>query len=280
MNGRLLLPKNPQKERTHSVLSGVGILSAAATVVVFSAFFFSEVSLSATLGLSLDFLLLFFSSYIMYYSMFETGMDKASAADVFQALCKRRETLFDRYRTEGDTESIFAFCRAVSEKETHALRRDLLIEHWMTEAELASLQSKPPEERTRAEQKLLKRLQRQKPVRITPQMLLAEKANAKHFHAFAHSPAQMRLRRTLLFLIPTALTAIFSVSLVFHVIRDPSIDIIVGYLFKLFTLFFNGMKGFCSGFSHIENEKSDYMREQCFWLDAYFAHIAPTTSAD
>ena len=207
----------------------------------------------------------------MYFSLFETGMDKGASSDAYIALCKRREALFERYRAEGDTESIFSFCRAISEKETNEQRRDILLEALTTEKEFEAVKVKAPENLTRAERRLLRRMERAKPIRVTPQMLLAEKAGGKHFHAFAYTPAQMRLRRTVLFLVPTALTALFSVSLVFHVIKDPSLDIIVGYIFKLFTLLFNGTKGFRSGFSHVENEKSDYMREQCFWLDEYFA---------
>ena len=56
MNHNLLLPKVIKKERTQSVLSGLGILCAAATVMVFSALFFSDISFSATLDLTLDFL--------------------------------------------------------------------------------------------------------------------------------------------------------------------------------------------------------------------------------
>ena len=63
MNFDPLLSPPKTKERVRSLLSTLGILAAAATVIVFSALFFTEVSLSAqsALSFSLSFFLLFSS---------------------------------------------------------------------------------------------------------------------------------------------------------------------------------------------------------------------------
>ena len=114
---------------------------------------------------------------------------------------------------------------------------------------------------------------------VTPTLLLAERVLSGKSDPFSRSLAHRRRRRFFRFLLPTALTAFFSVSLAATVIKDPSADVIVGYLLKLFALLFNGVKGFRSGYAFVAQDKCAYMREQCFWLEEYFASLRCESTA-
>ncbi len=256
-----------------SILSYLGIVCAAATVVVFSALFFADISLSAaaTLGLGMDFALLFFSSYVMYSSLFETGKSKAEEREDYQCLLKKRAALFERYRTEGSCASLTRFCKQTSEKETASRREITLLSHFLEPEDYEALLRKAKEELSYREKRLLKRISRASFVHITPRLLLADGTEDKNDRPFAHSPAQMRRKRLLRFLLPSLFTAFFSVSIVCQVIESPTPDIVVGYLLKLFTLFLNGIKGFRAGFFHVTEEKTRFLTEQCFWFEEYFA---------
>ena len=269
------------EKSVRGVLSSLGVLCAAATVLVFSTLFFSDVSFTAavTLELTLDFALLYFSSYVMFCSLFETGVDKAEADERFRALYNRRASLFERFREEGDAESLVSFCRAVSERETAQMRRDILLDCMLSEKEWEEAKRKSRADQTPLERRAARQMAKAEPIRITPHTLLAEKPSARHAQILAHPPEEMRRRRSLRFLLITALTALFSASLVFHVAKDPSLDVIVGYLFKLFTLFWSGAKGFRSGFVHADSEKTEYMRAQCLRLDEYFAALGAQNAA-
>jgi len=257
------------------ILSSLGILCAAATVLVFSALFFTDLSVSAmaTLDLGLDFALLYFSSYVMYFSLFETGRERAKTAERYRTLHEKRALLFRRYRSEGSGDSLARFCEELSRQKTaerHAARLSAL---FLSEEEYKALTEKAPDTLTKKEKRLLRKVRRARAVRISPRMLLAEEEGAGESVPFSHSPAAMRRGRFARFLLPTALTALFSVSVACQVMENPSPDLIVGYLLKLFTLFFNGVKGFRSGYAHIAEEMTAYITEQCFWLEEYFSSL-------
>ena len=94
---------SPKKERAcRNVTATLGIGGAVFTVLVFSILFFTDVRFTATgvLSLSLHFSLLFFSSYVMYFSLFETGRDKGEAQEDTRAIRAKRNALFARYEKE------------------------------------------------------------------------------------------------------------------------------------------------------------------------------------
>lgn len=280
MKNDLFLDKE-QRESAKSILSGVGILCAVATVLVFSALFFADVTFSAaaTLELSLDFVLLFFSSYVMYFSLFDTGAERAALLPAVEALTKERARLFERYRTDGSYEGLQSFCRALSKSKSRERHEALLDAALLNDEELKALREKPRSARSMRERRILWRFAHERAVRITPSMLLAERGTQESVSPLALSPDRMRRRRFLRFLLPTALTALFSVSLAYEIAVNPSPDVIVGYLLKLFTLLFNGVKGFRAGYAHVESDRAAYMREQCFWLEEYFSTLLPKSEA-
>ena len=273
-NDFLPLPEEASAKKGEA-LSGLGLFCAIATLLIFSALFFSDVSLSvhSALDFGVDFTLLFFSSYVMFFSLFETGKEKASEAEEYKLLHQKREELFARYRSEGDTESMALFCKMLSERESEERRAVMLSSLLITDAEYNALLNKEPHLHTKEERRILRAMKRVRRVHISPHQLLAERSAAAHHTPFARSPEQMRRRRFLLFLLPTALTALFSVSVICEVIDHPTADVIVGYLMKLFTLCAGGVKGFRSGFIHVKEEKSNYLAEQCFWLEEYFSEL-------
>ena len=268
-----LLSPEKKKERVKNLLSCLGIFAATATVIIFSALFFSDVSFTAagTVNITLSFLLLFVSSYIMYVSLFETGKAQAEREEAYAALCARRSALFSRLHEEGDPDRITAFCKALSVKETQEERARLLHRHFTTEAEIAQWRSLPNNRLKRSQRRVLCALAKQKAVSITPRMLLAERPSASHHAPLTLSPERCRRQRTAAFLLPLALFTGLSVSLVCEVMSDPNASDIVGYLLKLFTLLQSGIKGFRAGYQHILTDKSDYMREQCDLLDLYLS---------
>ena len=260
------------KEHAKNLLSYLGLFVAAATVIVFSALFFTELhfSVEGIVSLSLSFLLLFVSSYIMYASLFETGKTEGKKEDCYLSLFDARRGLFERFRREGSKESLSVFCKEISAKETRAARDAILDAHFMSEEDVLLCESKPPETRTRREKRALSALARQQAVVITPRALLAERPAVARHAPLSLSPERSRFRRTLVFLIPLALFSILSVSVVCEVMANPSADAVIGYLLKLFTLLHSGIKGFRAGFFHVTADTCDYMREQTDLLTEYF----------
>lgn len=261
-----------KKETVRGLFSYLGLFAAAVTVLIFSALFFADVSLSlaSTLSLSLSFFLLFVSSYMMYVSLFETGRIHGMREGAYTALDGRRAALFERTRTEGSYAALAAFCHTVSERETRAQRERVLEAHFATEEEVTAALARPKGERTKKERRLLRTLDRLHAVTLSPRALLADRPESGKRPPLSVSVGKKRLLRTLGFLLPLALFTAVSVSVVCRVMTDPSPDLIVGYLLKLFTLLQSGVKGFRAGFFHVTIDKCDVMREQCELLEEYF----------
>lgn len=276
MESDLLLSPKKKKESAKNLISYLGLFAGVATVFVFSALFFTDVSFTAagTVSFTLSFLLLFVSAYMMYASLFETGRSLGEREERYTQLFARRDALFARLHTEGTQEKLSLFCKRVSAEETKREREHLLHMYFTTEEEVASWERKPKEERTRRERRCLTALARQRAVSITPRALLAERPVPTRHAPLSASPERSRVRRTLLFLLPLAFFTVLSVSVACEVIVNPSPDAIVGYLLKLFTLLQSGIKGFRAGTQHVAEDKCDYMREQCELLEEYLGSLA------
>lgn len=252
------------------ILAALGIGGAVATVLVFSVLFFTEIhfSVHSILSLSLHFALLFFSSYVMYFSLFETGRDKGETDEGAKAAHERCEALLARYEKEGDTASLRAFCEAATLKERREARASLLSRFLMTEEEGDALLAR---ERglSFTERRRRHALLSADAIRVTPAMLLSHRRSGQYRAPLSRSPERMRLRRSLSFLLFSAVTAAFSVSVVFDVLLSPTAGTLAAYLLKLFTLFCSGLRGFKAGFLHATADVTDYEREQADLLEEY-----------
>ncbi|MBE6655976.1 MAG: hypothetical protein E7609_03765 [Ruminococcaceae bacterium] len=271
-----LLRTDKKKESVKNLFSYLGVFAAAATVIIFSALFFTDVSLTAESGVSfsLSFLLLFISAYIMYASLFETGGSLSMREEGYRTLLSRRDALFSRLRTEGTQEALSFFCRRISREETERERESILHLHFTTEKEIAAWKAMPRRELGRRERRALRALARQRAVTVTPRALLAERPAAARHAPLSASPDRCRLHRTLSFLLPLALVTVLSVSVACEVILNPSPGAVVAYLLKLFTLIQSGIKGFKAGAQHVAEDKCEYMREQCELLEEYFKSLS------
>lgn len=263
---------SPKKERAcRNVTATLGIGGAVFTVLVFSILFFTDVRFTATgiLSLSLHFSLLFFSSYVMYFSLFETGRDKGEAQEDTRAIRAKRNALFARYEKEGDTASLRLFCEGVTQKEQKEARAAVLSRFFLTEEEGDALLARR-DSLSFKDKRRRYALKAVCGIRITPSMLLSHRKAEGYHPSLSRSPERMRRHRSLSFLLFAAVTAIFSVSLVFDVLLSPTAGTIAAYLLKLFTLFGSGLRGYKAGYFHATIDVAEYEREQAALLEEYF----------
>ncbi len=268
-----MLPDKGEAQK-RGILACLGIACAIVTVLVFSVLFFTEISFTveSILSLSVQFALLFFSSYVMYFSLFETGKDKGEREEEVRATAQRNSALLRRYEKEGAPDTLLAFCLTQTEKERREAHRFLLSRFSMTEAESeALLKSTKGSLRDRARRHALMRVSR---IRITPAMLLLGRKAGKYTAPLSHSPERMRLRRAALFMLFAAVTAAFSVSLVFEMLFSPDPSTVAAYLLKLFALFGSGARGYRAGYLHATGDVPHYQKEQNHLLEEYFRTLS------
>lgn len=266
-----------------SVPAHIGILSAALTVAVFSALFFADLTLTVSGGVrfGLQFILICFASYTMYFSLSEVGVDRASRGEEAERVTAALRRAVVRARTAYSMGELRAFCQAFGERETAERRAYTLAAFDLDEGELALLREKDARSLSRREKRALRAVDRLSPVRIAPSTLLSDRAPTGLRPPLERTPRALRLRRTARFLVPTALTALFSVSVVCEVIASPTPDVLIGFLLKLFTLFFNGAKGFRDGYRHVTEDRLPYAEERTEILEEFLKSeaAAPPTPA-
>ena len=272
MDKNWLLTSSPKKEGMQSILSCLGIIAGAGTLLLFSALFFTNISFTvqSTFSFTLTFLLLFISSYMMYLSLFETGKNQGEREITYQTLFRKREALFLKVRKEVEQEELSAFCKAFSERETRERKEALLRAHFLTAEEAACLLETETRSLSREKRVAKRALKRHKAIILSPRALLAEQPQRHTSAPLSHSPGQKLFFRTLSFLLPLLLFTTLSVSVACQVILNPGADTVVSYFLKLFTLLSSGLKGFRTGFHHITKDKYGYMLEQCTILEEFF----------
>lgn len=253
------------------MLAHVGILTAVLTVAVFSALFFAELTFTVEGGIrfGLHFVLLCFASYTMYFSLSEVGVDRALQSEGARRTLAALEQTVARARGERTMADLRGFCHRFAARETAERRALTLAAYDLDEAELARLRAQPRKRLPYRMRRALRAVEGLAPVRITPSMLLSDRIPTGMRPPLARTPRSLRLRRTLCFLIPTALTALFSVSVVCEVIASPTPDVLVGFLLKLFTLFSGGAKGFRDGHRHVTEDRLPYAEERTEILEEF-----------
>ena len=262
------------------VLACLGIGGAVATVLVFSILFFTEIRFTAegVLSLSLHFALLFFSSFVMYFFLFEAGREKGEGRSEFLSAEKRAAALLARYEAEGDVTSLRRFCVTAEEKERRAERERLLAHCLMTEEESNALLLRR-EGMTLKERRIRFALRRVNAIRVTPALLLAQRKSERQASPLSLSPERLRLRRTLTFLLLTAVTAAFSVTVAFDVLLSPTAGTVAAYLLKLFTLFGSGVRGYKAGYLHVTDDVTAYRTAQSALLEEYLKELEKEKTA-
>ena len=270
-------PLREDRGALRGVLSNLGIVCAVFTFLSVSALFFTDitVSLQGSLSFSIQFLVLLFASYVMYFSLSETGADRARQEKEFGAAKARADALHLRFREKGDINSLLLFCNKVSLRETESKRSALLSYYGLSKKDLADAASASL---SAMQKRGLLRVKRMREVRILPSMLLLSREEGGYRPPLAKSPAAAKRHRFIPYLLASLFTAFFSVSVLCEIIINPNPALLVGYISKVFTLVFNGIKGYRAGYCNIAKDTALYLEEQSDLLEEYFKDFLPSLS--
>ncbi len=269
-------PLSEGRGALRGVLSHLGIVCAVFTFLSVSALFFTDISISlqTSLSFSLQFLVLLFASYVMYFSLSETGADRAKQEKEYGEARDRASILRLSFREKGDMRSLLLFCERVSRRETESKRSALLSFYGLSEKDLTDKGNEA--HLSPAQKRGLVRVRRMRQVRISPSMLLFSREEGGYRPPLSKTPAAAKRRRFLPYLFASLFTAFFSVSVLCQIIVAPNPALLVGYLSKVFTLVFNGIKGYRAGYCNIAKDTVLYLEEQSDLLEEYFKDFLPS----
>lgn len=250
-------PAGRQKE---GMLSGIGIFAACATAAVASLLFFTEVHLQveSVFECSLSFFLLFFAACVMYFSLWDVGAQKGGEAEDAKRAREEFLRLADTVEDGEREERLEGFLEEVAQREADRRRRRILRRAGVGEAEWERARSEgispslpPPQKRA------LRRAMRVRPPHLSAGTVLS-RTGGRSGRLMPPSPTGTRAARALLALVPAALTACFSVGVAFEWLSSPDMDTLLLCLCKLFTLLYNGVKGYRGGYRHKTRDEAEY----------------------
>ena len=248
------------KKNGSTILANLGIFVAMCTVLVAMTLFFTEVSFSvgSVVEMSFSFLLLFFGSLVMYFSLFDTGAVRGRDSEEYRTAAAEYLPLSERVALHGDGDALQAFCEAVQQRELDRLRRRALagagICYRVYQEKYLGRDRQALTGLSRTQRRAVLRANRQKPPRLTPALLLSREKGEKSDALLPPSPGGKRALRITVNLLPSAVAVFFSVSVACQVIANPGWDVVILALGKLFTLLYNGVKGYRTGYFNLAGD--------------------------
>lgn len=259
--------------RRGAVLSGLGIFVASATAAVATLLFFTELHLrvESIFECSLSFFLLFFAACVMYFSLWDVGAQKGGETEEAQKARTEFTRLAEEVEDGEREERLEDFLEAVTERDAarrarRILRRAGLTEEDLTRARETGISKTLP----RARRHALRRALRVRPLRLGAGTVLSRSGEGSG-RLLAPSPGGTRAVRSLAALVPAALTACFSVGVVFEWLASPDMGTLLLCLCKLFTLLWNGVKGYRGGYRHRTRDEAEYDACRARLLRAFLA---------
>ena len=246
-----------QKE---GMLSGIGIFVACATALVASLLFFTELHLQveSIFECSLSFFLLFFAACVMYFSLWDVGAQRGKEAEDAKRAREEFLRLADAVEDGEREERLEEFLEEASQREADRRRRRILRRAGVGDEEFDRARAEgippslPPPKR-----RALRRAMRVRPPRLSAGTVLS-RTGTRSGRLMAPSPTGTRAVRALFALVPAALTACFSVGIAFEWLSSPGMDTLLLCLCKLFTLLWNGVKGYRGGYRHKTHDEAEY----------------------
>ncbi len=272
----LFVSENVRKT-AKNILSNLGMATAIVTVLFVTGAFFTELEVVGALEtlFSPSFFLLLFSSLIMYYALNDTGVGHGKA---------EKEYLDAKEAYEESTKKAFScktqklptFCTNLCAEELAEARKSLLLPYGIPYAVyLAKYRGKSkkelPETLTRDERSAILRANRLSCQRLTPGMLLDNGTGngSRKRYLLGMSPNRKRVFRDILILLPTFLSAFFSVSIVFSLIESPSFATFIACMLKVCALLWHGVKGYRTGYLYASRDCVAYFQAKTRLLIQY-----------
>lgn len=251
----LLSSGNVLRRSCSLVVENAGKTVALITALVAVLVSFTEIGFcgfnAASLGVELAVVLL--ATYVIYFSLEDSGERLGRESEAYRAAEEKYRNLCGRIGGER-TRELRDFCASYSEQELEYRRMELLLRLGITREEY----TRRTENGERKAKKAYRRVARQKPLRLTPALLLGNGRSAPRSEL--SDPGRGKYLRMFVSLIPTALCTVFTVSIILVGKEDMTAITVIESLLKLACLPIVAIRGYSRGYAYI-------VESECAWLD-------------
>lgn len=265
---RSLLEAGSSMKKGYKLLAeNAGKATALITLLICALVLFTDIgfsdfkaeSFTGTLAVML------FSSYLIYFSMNETGEQLGERSEEYtearDAFLKLRERI-----SGEDMPRLRDFCKKYSEDELFFRRESYLLTEGYTGADFDKFMRSEAEldKRGRA---VMRRARRMRAVPLIPRELLEGETHGKRSEL--SNPDSFRAFRLLAGLLPTSVGMIVTVSVMLTLKENLDAATVADGVFKLASLLIIGFRGYSGGYAYAKNTKTLWLRTRARLLEAF-----------
>ncbi len=239
------------------------------TVIVVMTTDIKLVTISSLTNLGLEFFILLFCSYGMYICCTDGGVKNGYATDLYKNTVNR----FDELKTkiqETCLPRMNDFCAYYIAEELKQMRMHSLsaacIPYDVYLDKYAKLGRKDINELTdltSLQKKAVKKANRIRPIKLTPEMILSQGKTWHYRSALAATPGTMKNVAFTVKIFKMSFISICMPLIALDVIMEPSWIVFAEVCLKLFTVVLNGFDGHKDGYNNITVHTVNYVNAQC-----------------
>ena len=237
------------------LIANMGKIVALVTAIVTAMLVFTDV---AFLGFdSKEFTttlaLILVSSYVMYFSLEEAGERLYEDSEEYRNLAKEYSAEVEKIGLEK-LPSLRRYCEMYADEELSFRRRAALLSHGYTAEEYqAYLRGEISDKRKRRE---LGKVARQKRIKLTPEMLLAEGGSAEDR---IRDPRRSKLIMLTAKILPSTICMLFTASVVLSA-KELTVTSVIEGILKLSTLPIVGFRGYVNGYNYKKGDEYNWLK--------------------
>lgn len=227
------------------------------------------VSVAEIASLGLDFFLLLFCSYAMYVCLADTGSKSGLSTQKYNDAVEKFSEMKNRIFDGNMQNRLLDFCKYYTSNELQNTRTSIIAMVGMSydnyRDNYMHLDDKGVdaiEELTSAQKKAIKKANKVKPVKLTPEMILRQGRSARRRSPLEMNPVTKKNMQFGFKAIQITVLS-FGMSLIaFDVITEPSWIIFASVCLKLLTIVINGFGGLKTGYDNIVIDTVNYTNAQ------------------
>lgn len=239
------------------------------TVIVVMTTDIRLVTISSLTSLGLEFFILLFCSYGMYICCADGGVKNGYATDSY----KNAVTRFDELKTkiqETCLTRMSDFCAHYIAEELKQMRMQHLstacipYEVYLDKyAKLGKEDINALTELTSLQKKAVRKANRIRPIKLTPEMILSRGKNWHYRSALSATPGTMKNVAFTVKIFKMSFISICMPLIALDIIMEPTWIVFAEVCLKLFTVVLNGFDGHKDGYNNITVHTVNYVNAQC-----------------
>ncbi|MBR7116652.1 MAG: hypothetical protein IKC87_02990 [Clostridia bacterium] len=269
-----LLESGNIMRRGYSFLNeNMGKIIALVTAVLAVLLTFTDITLPSliTSELTCELIVMLIASYIIYFSLEDAG--EGLGKESVEYVKAREKYIAASESITGDMiGELRRFTLEYSERELEYRKRTALLAEGFGEDDLDNYRAGRIKDKKTA--RALKRIDKMKPVEISPKSLLGEKMRSSGGEL--NDPTRHKLCVLLLKLLPSTLCMLFTVSMMISAKSGMDAGEIISGIVKLGTLPIIGLKGYSQGYTYAREVLAGWLDTKTKLLDAFLKEHTST----